>query len=469
MLVADDGSNDCGSQPSGSDTDVTFSIKNAGTGDLLLETPVVTPSSVSDGFSVFTLSGTSVPAGGSVNLVVRFHPTSGATFNAAVAIASNGTNDPSVEFTVTGVGVVPDLTAPTGSVSINAGATYATSTSVTLTISATDTGGGFVQQMEIKNDTAFTGNWQAYATSLPSWTLDGPDGVDTVYIRFRDNSGNISGTYSDTIVLDRVSPTITSRTPTSGASNVARTTSVTVYFSESIDQSTFTSANVYLRIKGGATRSVDMDSDTTWVVMHPDANLLYGYDYTIVVTSGVKDLSGRAITNSGSTDFTVERDYWEGANGNETPANAYDLTGTNSRELDDVWFDFVPDLQEEEWSFPVGVHSKLALLEGIDYYKVTPPSGMGYLEIRVLFTTDEVHGTTVDTSGTDSLKLYVTNAGQSMVVDLVDTHSDQPYDRWMEYDISQRSGDFGILIYETNSNYANKRKYNVRWRYGTGM
>jgi hypothetical protein len=470
VVIADGSSVNFGSQPTESDTDIVFSIKNTGTGNLLLQTPVVTPSSAADGFSVLSLSGTSIAAGGSENLTIRFHPANGDTYNADVTLESNAINDSAVEFSVTGVGIPPDTDAPTGSVSINGGNSYATSTSVTLTIAATDTGGGFVQDMEVRNDTAFTGNWQAYNTSLP-WTLDGPDGTDTVYIRFRDNSQNISGTYSDTIILDRVSPTISSRTPASGTANVPRTTNVTVNFSENINQATLNTSSVYLRIKGGATVSTAMSKAAASVTLNPTANLLYGYDYSIVVTSAVTDLSGRAITNPGSTDFTVERDYWEGPNGNNTPTYAWDLTDLIPRDPYDTdnWFDLVPDQQYEEWSFPTGVHSKLALLEGVDYYVVDVPAGMGYMDVRVLFTTDESHGTTVDTSGSDSLVLYVTNAGQGHGAFLAYTNSDQPYDRWYELDISGRSGEFGILIYENSSNYANRRSYNLRIRYGTGM
>jgi hypothetical protein len=198
---------------------------------------------------------------------------------------------------------------------------------------------------------------------------------------------------------------------------------------------------------------------------------LYGYDYSIVVTSAITDLSGRAIANSGSTDFTVERDYWEGPNGNESPTYARDMTDLIPRDPYDTdnWFDMVPDNQYEEWSFPTGVHSKLALLEGVDYYVVDIPEGMGNMDVRVLFTTDETHGTTVDTSGSDSLKLYITNDGQGYAAFLDYAEEDQIYDRWYVLDLSGRSGEFGILIYETNSNYANRRSYNLRIRYGTGM
>lgn len=413
-LVTDGSTISFGSQPQDSSTDITLSIKNAGTGNLLLQTPQVTPSSTTDGFSVQALSGTSVASGASVNLVLRFHPASGNPYAAAATIASNATNDASVSFDLTGTGVAPDTQAPTGSVSINAGAAYTTSASVTLTISATDTGGGTVTQMEVKNDNAFTGNWQPYATTLP-WTLAGPDGTNTVYIRFRDGSGNASGPYSDTIILDTVNPTITSRTPASGASYVSRTTNITVNFSESMNQSTMTTSSVYLRLKGTTTPiSATMTKAATSVTLDPTANLLYGCDYQIVVTSAITDLSGRALSNAGITEFTVERDCWEGPNGNESPATAFDLTDYNSYGETDIWIDFVPDIQYEEWSLPTGAHSKLALLEGYEYYNVTIPSGMAYLEIRLLFTQDETHGTTVDTSGTESITQYVNHDGYGM-------------------------------------------------------
>ena len=87
-----------------------------------------------------------------------------------------------------------ETTAPTGTVSINSAATYTSSTSVTLTLSASDTGGSGLSQMQISNDGTFdTEPWEAYATSK-AWTLDAGDGTKTVYVRFRDGAGNESAT-----------------------------------------------------------------------------------------------------------------------------------------------------------------------------------------------------------------------------------------------------------------------------------
>jgi parallel beta-helix repeat protein len=98
-----------------------------------------------------------------------------------------------------------DTTAPTGSITINAGATYTTTTSVTLTLSASDDTSG-VAQMRFSNDGTTWTNWEVYATSR-AWTLTAGDGSKTVYAQFRDNAELESITYSDTIVLNTIAPT----------------------------------------------------------------------------------------------------------------------------------------------------------------------------------------------------------------------------------------------------------------------
>jgi len=107
------------------------------------------------------------------------------------------------------LGPTPDTTLPTGSVTINGGAESTADRAVTLTLSASDTGGSGLSQMQFSNDNATWSAWQAYATSR-SWTLDAGDGTKTVYARFRDGAGNVSATYTDSITLataDAIAPT----------------------------------------------------------------------------------------------------------------------------------------------------------------------------------------------------------------------------------------------------------------------
>ena len=116
---------------------------------------------------------------------------------------ANGNQSPSVSDTI-----VLDTTPPTGSVSISAGATYAASPGVTLTVSATDTLSPPVSQMRFSNDgSAWT--TYPYATSH-AWTLaTGADGTRTVFAQFQNSAGSWStGTgIKDTILLD-ASPAI---------------------------------------------------------------------------------------------------------------------------------------------------------------------------------------------------------------------------------------------------------------------
>lgn len=95
-------------------------------------------------------------------------------------------------------------TPPTGSVTVNNGAIYTKSNSVTLTLSAT--GSSQVTFMRFSSDGANWTAWEAYTTSK-SWTLTTGDGSKTVYVQFIDAAGLTSTTIYDTIVLDTTPPT----------------------------------------------------------------------------------------------------------------------------------------------------------------------------------------------------------------------------------------------------------------------
>jgi hypothetical protein len=118
-----------------------------------------------------------------------------------------------------------DTTAPTGSISINGGATYTASTSVTLSLTYSDVGSG-VSQVRYSNDRVWdTEAWEAPATSK-AWTLTSGDGTKTVYYQVKDSEGMLSSTYSDTIKLDTTPPT--GSVVISGGAAYANSTSATL-------------------------------------------------------------------------------------------------------------------------------------------------------------------------------------------------------------------------------------------------
>ncbi|MGD8505569.1 MAG: PKD domain-containing protein [Candidatus Bathyarchaeota archaeon] len=98
-----------------------------------------------------------------------------------------------------------DKTAPTGSVIVNNGDTYTTSTSVTLTLTATDVTSG-VYQVRFSNDGVWdTEPWEDFSPTK-IWTLTSGDGTKIVHYQIKDNAGLVSITYSDTIILDTPKP-----------------------------------------------------------------------------------------------------------------------------------------------------------------------------------------------------------------------------------------------------------------------
>jgi len=108
-----------------------------------------------------------------------------------------------------------DYTPPTGSVSINGGAAYTSSTSVTLSLSCSDARG--CTHMNISNTLAdlSTATIEAY-TSSKAWTLLSGDGTKTVYVVYRDGAGNWGSAVADTIdLVVSVPPSLIS--PTSNA------------------------------------------------------------------------------------------------------------------------------------------------------------------------------------------------------------------------------------------------------------
>jgi hypothetical protein len=109
------------------------------------------------------------------------------------------------ESEITSDTIILDTLGPEDSILINSGATYTTSADVELTLHATDETAG-VSDMMICNVDTFVGcTWEAYATSK-DWTLTTTDGTKTVYAKYRDEAGNESATFSDTIVLDTEAP-----------------------------------------------------------------------------------------------------------------------------------------------------------------------------------------------------------------------------------------------------------------------
>ena len=104
-----------------------------------------------------------------------------------------------------------DSTAPTGTVTIAAGAAFTKTSAVTVSVPATDPGSG-MSLVRLSNSPTTadgvltTGTTYSYNAAI-AWTLSGGDGARAVYAQWRDAAGNWSAVTSDTITLDTAGPT----------------------------------------------------------------------------------------------------------------------------------------------------------------------------------------------------------------------------------------------------------------------
>ncbi len=98
-----------------------------------------------------------------------------------------------------------DTTPPTGSILINQGAQYTSDTQVQIWYQASDTFSNPLYSQYSADNVNFS-DW----VNLHVWdylSLASGDGEKTVYVRYKDDAGNISSVYSDSILLDQTGPT----------------------------------------------------------------------------------------------------------------------------------------------------------------------------------------------------------------------------------------------------------------------
>jgi|GEM_PF-3791189 len=96
-------------------------------------------------------------------------------------------------------------TAPTGTVKINIGAEWSTGTSVQLSFEDLS---DHIAEFQVSN---LNGDWSAVGWKgiqpTDNWNLTAGDGDKTVYVRFKDEAGNIGSAVSASIKLDTTAPT----------------------------------------------------------------------------------------------------------------------------------------------------------------------------------------------------------------------------------------------------------------------
>lgn len=167
-------------------------------------------------FTQITAAGESYIGSGTLS-TVNFEVLKGGTANVNFNFTLGNTGDTNVASNGSDVlssvvngsyTLIDDNIPPTGSISINSGAVYAASRTLTLTLSASDASG--VSQMSFSNDNVSYSTAETY-TSNKTWGLSIGDGLKTVYVKYKDSVGNWNSTpFSDTITMDLTYPSISS-------------------------------------------------------------------------------------------------------------------------------------------------------------------------------------------------------------------------------------------------------------------
>jgi hypothetical protein len=169
---------------------------------------------------------------------------------------------------------------PAGNLSINAGATYTNSTTVTLNLTANAV---VWKYRAAKAEAELAAQTWVILDLSPTIALDAGDGTKTVYVQFLDTTLNESTVRSDTIILDTVLPVITVYSPTIYQN---LTTTATPSIAASDDRSGV-DTTTYLWANGGNPVTI-----TPANVQAPSVAVTGSEKVPYPVTVTVKDLAG---------------------------------------------------------------------------------------------------------------------------------------------------------------------------------
>ena len=190
-----------------------------------------------------------------------------------------------------------DKTKPSASLSINNGAEYTNSGSVTLYLSYSDATSG-VRDCGYKNEGDWWGSWES-CSSTKSWTLAAGEGTKKVYYQVRDNAGNIKEVY-DTIILQQPQPKLCT-SPDPPSHNFG-----------TVPKDQTRSWNFEIKNCGSGTLTWSVSGDKTWITVNPTSGSTTTETDTVTVTISTYGLSPGTYTghitvtsNGGSKTGTI--------------------------------------------------------------------------------------------------------------------------------------------------------------------
>ncbi len=221
----------------------------------------------------------------------------------------------------------PDTTAPRVTTWVPANSSTGVSVDQRVTIA-------FSESMDVSSVQVAVS--QGYQLGLPSWnspqntsvTFAVPDTdfahdqAYTVSVSGRDPAGNsLAGTTSVSFRTanppDTIAPTVLSNLPANGSTGIARTSSVSITFSEAMNLATVEPS---FAISPSVFGSFLWDGSSTLLSFSPSTPLAYSTQYTVTVSTGGRDVAGNPLAAAHSFSFTT------GAEPDLTPPT---VTGSN--------------------------------------------------------------------------------------------------------------------------------------------
>jgi hypothetical protein len=252
--------------------------------------------------------------------------------------------------------IILDTTSPTGSITINDGAKYTTSTSVMLTLTYND--GNGISQVRFSNDGVWDNEPWENAAAIKDWILTSGDGTKTVYFQIKDNAGLLSTTFSPTIILDTSAPTgsvlidlgipYTNSTTINLALSASDATSGVSQVRFSNDNVTWSSWETYVNSKTWSIPSGD-GAKNVYVQYIDNGGLVASYNSSIILDTTPPEANGgqsqtltqgqsvafdasASVDDSGITSYVW--DFGDGTQGSGvTASHTYSSPGTYTAKL----------------------------------------------------------------------------------------------------------------------------------------
>lgn len=172
--------------------------------------------------------------------------------------------------------------------------------SATFTFSSSENSSSF----ECSRDgSAFTG------CTSPQSNTGLADGSHTFRVRAIDAADNVDPTpASHTWTVETAAPTITNFSPANTEADVAPSTNVRVTFSEAMDKASVEAPGTFTLKQGSSSpiaATVTYDSATKKATLDPSTDLALNTTYTATLTTEAKDLTGSALAQERSWNFTT--------------------------------------------------------------------------------------------------------------------------------------------------------------------